>query len=783
MTGGNSKNNNDGDMSIKEMDASHTSSCGGDPNQILTSEACETKNFRNTSHCVKILEDLQSLRKNEVLCDIRFETDDGCTTFGHKNVLMAASPYFRAMFKSRKIGKTGNNTIYIRKLNSTVLQLLVDYIYTGEIIVTKKNVQVLLPAANLLELDFVNSACCEFLQNQMDTSNCLGIRTFANLHNCTELFSTSEEFIKKQFLEVVKNDEYLSLSSEDVVKLISCNDLAVPFEEKVFDCVIKWVKHDLDHRKDFLPDLMEHVRLPLIKPDVLLNISEEPLLKNNPKCKDYVFDALKFYIQQSFKHITIPKTIRCEPRKFGGSQKVILMFSQSFTLPKCSTEWYDPTTNLREKAPGIHDCRRLAGLGVIGNQFVFVVGGVNLSSSKSVMMLDVSSQSPSWVPMVDMLVSREQLGVGVLDNCIYAVGGCSGSNDLNSVEIFHMSTQKWRMVSSMSTTRRFMGVCVLNNFVYAIGGISNSKFLKSVEYYDPALDTWTPVAEMSVCRAGVGVGVLDDIIYVIGGSDGKDLKSVEVYRPNEGVWSSVADMHFSRSRPGVAVLDGLLYVMGGISIFDKTIVNNVEMYNPTTNNWTVMTSGNLHFYFYNLETNHINVKDKPIDYFIRLRDQLLKNNNFIADVTKTANEKAIVASYIVNYRIAQVGKAHTIAESLIKPCVTDIVSYMLDEKAVKKINTIPLSNDTVRRRNNDILTPIKSELISRLKCNNFSVQLDESTDVSGLAVLLLYLLGINNKYQTSLEEYLLLCQPLSTYTIGYDIFNMLNNFFEIEGLT
>lgn len=35
------------------------------------------------------------------------------------------------------------------------------------------------------------------------------------------------------FREVVKNDEYLSLSSEDVVKLISCNDLAVPFEEKV----------------------------------------------------------------------------------------------------------------------------------------------------------------------------------------------------------------------------------------------------------------------------------------------------------------------------------------------------------------------------------------------------------------------------------------------------------------------------------------------------------------------------------------------------------------------
>ena len=35
------------------------------------------------------------------------------------------------------------------------------------------------------------------------------------------------------FREVVKSDEFLSLSFEDVVKIISCNDLAVPNEEKV----------------------------------------------------------------------------------------------------------------------------------------------------------------------------------------------------------------------------------------------------------------------------------------------------------------------------------------------------------------------------------------------------------------------------------------------------------------------------------------------------------------------------------------------------------------------
>ena len=49
------------------------------------------------------------------------------------------------------------------------------------------------------------------------------------------------------------------------------------------------MKYDLNLRKDFVPELMEHIRLPLIssKPDILKNIAEEPLLKNNPKCKCY----------------------------------------------------------------------------------------------------------------------------------------------------------------------------------------------------------------------------------------------------------------------------------------------------------------------------------------------------------------------------------------------------------------------------------------------------------------------------------------------------------------
>ncbi|XP_029342509.1 kelch-like protein 3 isoform X2 [Acyrthosiphon pisum] len=568
-------------MSVKEMDTIQALSCENNLKQVLTSKECEPTNFRNNSHSARILEDLQSLRKNEVLCDIRFEADDGKIIIGHKNVLMAASPYFRAMFSN--FDERNKDLVTIKELDSTILQLLVDYIYTGEIMVTKENVQTLLSAANVLQLDYVNDICAEFLQKQVDSSNCIGIKAFADLHNCTKLLSSSEAYIKQHFLEVAKGEDFLSLSSEDLVMLISSNDLAVPFEEEVFECVIKWVKHDLDCRNDFLPKLMEHVRLPLLKPDILLNISKEPLLSNSSKCYNYIIEALHFNHQKLVQHLTIPKTIRFKPRQFDGFHKVILTFNESDTSPKCYTEWYDPTTKLRKNAPAINECRKCAGFGVINDQFVFAAGGVDGSSSKSISMLDVSSQSPSWVPMADMLVSRGELGVGVLGDSIYFVGGRDGYTYLQCVEAFDVSTQKWRMVSSMTIKRYDLGIGVLNSRLYAVGG-SNGKCLNSVEYYDPTLDTWNPVAEMSEYRQGVGVGVLDGLMYAIGGRSSTYLKSVEVYRPSDGIWSSVADMNLCRMKP-VAVLDGLLYVMGGEK--EHSIVGTVEIYDPKTNTWTM----------------------------------------------------------------------------------------------------------------------------------------------------------------------------------------------------
>lgn len=117
------------------------------------------------------------------------------------------------------------DVVIIRELDSTTLQLLVNFIYSGKIIITEKNVQViiyanfdfifdikmvqtfyylflkgLLPAANILQLNEVSEVCCEFLQKHLCPTNCLSLKAFADLHNCTQLLTSSESYIQHNFL-------------------------------------------------------------------------------------------------------------------------------------------------------------------------------------------------------------------------------------------------------------------------------------------------------------------------------------------------------------------------------------------------------------------------------------------------------------------------------------------------------------------------------------------------------------------------------------------------------
>ena len=159
-----------------------------------------------------------------------------------------------------------------------------------------------------------------------------------------------------------------------------------------------------------------------------------------------------------------------------------------------------------------------------------------------------------------------------------------------------------------------------------------------------------------------------------------------------------------------------------------------------------------------LETSHPTHVDKPIFFFQRkLTEYRQQEKRMVKAVS--VNSKAQMASYRVAYRVAQCKKPHTIAEQLILPAAVDMVSIMLDETSAAKLKTIPLSNDTVARRNCDISNDIEAQLTEKLKENRFAIQVDEATDSSKKCLFISYVRFVNSE-SLSLNEDLLFCQNL-----------------------
>ena len=72
------------------------------------------------------------------------------------------------------------------------------------------------------------------------------------------------------------------------------------------------------------------------------------------------------------------------------------------------------------------------------------------------------------------------------------------------------------MVASMNKRRCGVGVAVLDDLLYAVGGHDGSSYLNSVERYDPKTNQWSSdVSPTSTCRTSVGVAVLDGSVSYI----------------------------------------------------------------------------------------------------------------------------------------------------------------------------------------------------------------------------------------------------------------------------
>lgn len=252
--------------------------------------------FVNDRLSGEFFHNLTSLRRCDKLCDVVLEasgpTDKGgaesesappTVIAAHRVVLAAACPYFKAMFTSNMV-ESNKNRIVIKDIDGATLTLLVEYMYSGRLDIDESNVQILLTTATILQLACVRDACSRFLLEQLDASNCLGIASFAQTHNCTQLAHAAQTYTHQHFRQLIGSEELLSMEENSFIELISDDRLTTEGEEAVFEAVINWVRYD-PSRKPALARVLSAVRLPLISQEFLLDRAyQEPLIQESPAC-------------------------------------------------------------------------------------------------------------------------------------------------------------------------------------------------------------------------------------------------------------------------------------------------------------------------------------------------------------------------------------------------------------------------------------------------------------------------------------------------------------------
>ncbi|XP_067889035.1 kelch-like protein 1 isoform X2 [Heterodontus francisci] len=516
-------------------------------------------------------------------------TGDG---YQHRLVLSAVSDYFAAMFTS-DVCEAKQEEIKMEGIDPGALWDLVQFAYTGCLELKEETIENLLAAACLLQLSQVVEVCCHFLMKLLHPSNCLGIRAFADAQGCTELMKVAHSYTMEHIMEVIRNQEFLLLPADDILKLIVSDDVNVPDEETIFHALMLWVKYDMQRRCRDLGKLLAYIRLPLLPPQLLADLENNALFKDDLECQKLILEAMKYHLLPERRPLM--QSPRTRPRK-STVGALYAVGGMDANKGATTIEKYDLRTNTWTQA-GVMNGRRLQfGLAVIDDKLYVVGGRDGLKTLNTVECYNPKTKT--WTVLPPMSTHRHGLGVAVLEGPMYAVGGHDGWSYLNTVERWDPQARQWTFVASMSIARSTVGVAALNGKLYAVGGRDGSACLKSIECYDPHTNKWSMCTPMSKRRGGVGVATCDGFLYAVGGHDAPASNHcsrlsdcVERYDPKTDTWTTIASVSVPRDAVGVCLLGDKLYAVGGYD--GQTYLNTMESYDPQTNEWTQVASLNI----------------------------------------------------------------------------------------------------------------------------------------------------------------------------------------------
>lgn len=252
-----------------------------DPNAIKE----ELRLFQST-----LLQDgLKELLNENKFVDCSLKVGDRCFPC-HRLIMAACSPYFRDIFFTED-GKEVENTkeVVLEDINPSILDMIIQYLYSAEIDLTDDNVQDIIAVANRFQIPSVFTVCVNYLQKKLSLGNCMAIFRMGLVLSCPRLAVAARNFIADRFELLHKDEEFLKLAPHELFAVIGGDSLNVEKEELVFESVMAWARYDKEKRHKVLKDAFNCIRFRLLPEKYFREkVESDELVKSDPELQTII---------------------------------------------------------------------------------------------------------------------------------------------------------------------------------------------------------------------------------------------------------------------------------------------------------------------------------------------------------------------------------------------------------------------------------------------------------------------------------------------------------------
>ncbi|XP_077998292.1 kelch-like protein 26 [Glandiceps talaboti] len=455
-------------------------------------------------HTTRVYTSLCQQRVVGEFCDVTMLVD-GQSYVAHRCLLAAYSPYFDAMFGS-DMSEKNKREIEFPSLTCRQADFLLEYLYNQNVRLTIENLEDCLEVADFFHIPQMKDKCGEFLSSILDCTNCIRYRTLAETFSVHKAYREAKKFIERYFVDVIRADEVLLLSVEELMQLITANDNVVEVVRKgkvietescVFDMVLRWIEESERARKRYLHKLLSGIRLQMItsssEREKILNC---PIIQGNSESLQMVF-----------------KAFQSTPGEVLGDRNLLPRRGQMMDM-------------------------------------ISVVGATgSMMSSK---MTSYSVDDDKWILLLEIPISLQYAAAVFYQNRLYLSGGLlikyrhrghfgSATEISKSLYCYDPMLHHWTRLPDMLECRYHHQLVACNNGLYVIGGrFSIGDVATDAQCYNLENSEWkftSPPKRPAMFRNEFLTHTWNKNIYVLSIESLKTSGTIDMYNTLTGDWS------------------------------------------------------------------------------------------------------------------------------------------------------------------------------------------------------------------------------------------------------